>query len=372
MTDFSRVLLAALLCITGCTGLSHRQETRYVDPKLPMSMSCAELVHHLNQQHPDLQGWRCTDVTATPHMQGVPPIPLSGFIACRAPNHFRLKAANVVSQTDLGANTDRCWFYVKPGPGEIFTWRHEDAGLLHQFGVNIPRIDPEWLMVVMGVVPVRAEDFEISSGPAGSSELWLTAVIDNFDGQSLRRVIKVDTISGRVREHVIYDHERNPLVRARISEYRTVQNNLLPRRVSLEFPAMDSRLSLEFGEIEANCELPDALWNLPADHNVKVTDLGNVVRAHAGQSGAAGLADLDSAPGINRTVALTENQVLDGSAAGFTEPTAETEASVESEEGDVCIPEWDTPAASPPRSTWFSRMFGRRSSAPEQRRRFFP
>ena len=277
-------VLLVVTVVSGCNILGTQQKTRYIEPVLPSTMSCKDLVDHLNRQSHGLHAWQSTDSVLTARLPNGMPLRLSANIACAAPNQFRLRASNLVANVDLGANQDRCWFYVKPGEGKVLTWRHEDSELLQHLSVGVPRIDPDWLMVVLGVMPLDSQDFDVSPGPAGSKELWLTAVADDFDGRSLRRVIKVDTLTGRAREHVIYNHERSPLIRASLKDHKTVQGFLVPQTVKLEFPEMDTDLTLKFGKIEPNCSLSAGLWCVPNHRNVEVVDLGNAVRAQLRRS----------------------------------------------------------------------------------------
>ncbi len=285
MVNKGWVQAVCLTLIMGCNLTPRQQPLRHVDPVLPMSMTCRELTDHLNRQSQGLDAWRSINTTLTVSGAGMPGIlpqhTLEGNIACQAPNRFRLTASSFVAHADLGSNDERCWFYVQPGDGNILTWRHQDSPLVEEFAVGIPRIDPEWLLVVLGVVPINPDDFELSSGPAGSSELWLTAVTDDFQGRSLRRVIKVDTSNGMAREHAIYDSNRRPLIRALLDDHRSFQGHVIPGRVTLKFPEMNSELCLKFNKIETNCHLDDTFWTIPERPNVQIVDLGNVLRSHA-------------------------------------------------------------------------------------------
>ncbi|MCA9036944.1 MAG: hypothetical protein KDA91_17535 [Planctomycetaceae bacterium] len=281
----SRLSLALLMVLSfaGCNLTGTRQQTRYVDPVLPASMSCQELIDHLNRQTHGLHAWRSTDATVTARLPNGLPLRLSANIACAAPDKFRLRASNFAADVDLGTNEERVWFYSKPGEGQVVTWKHEDACLLQQLSVGIPRIDPDWLMVVLGVMPLDSGDFDVAPGPAGAQELWLTSVTDDANGQSLRRVIKVSTITGRVREHTIYDHERSPLVRATVRNHKAVNQYLLPQAVKLEFPEMDTELTIQLSRVETNCVLAESLWHVPQHRNTPVVDLGAHIRSQVAQ-----------------------------------------------------------------------------------------
>lgn len=281
------LLSFGLVAAGGCSWLPTKQKTRYVTPKLSTSMTCSELVDHLNRQCHGLHAWRCMDTTLYVRMPNGIPARLSGHLACEAPSRFRLTASSLVANTDIGANAERCWFYSRPGAGQLLTWQHQDAELLQNVDLGVPRMEPAWLMEVLGVMPLNAADFAISTGPAGGQELWLTAVSDNPDGSSVRRVIKVDTVSGLIREHAIYDQDRTLLVRASVSGHKSVGGHLLPREVALDFPQMQTQLTLRFGPVETNCRLPENLWMMPVNREVEVVDLGNHIRAELRRRGQA-------------------------------------------------------------------------------------
>ncbi len=270
------ITMVAVLLPTGCQSV-WRQEAKYVDPVLPADMTCGELVHHLNGQHQGLESWRSTSTVMWVRLPNGVRQRLEGVIACRAPQYFRLTAENLIADADLGSNASRCWMYVRPGDPVVVTWRHEDTSLLQQMPTGMPYIDPNWLMLVLGVKPLDANDYEISTGPAGTHELWLTAIENSANGRPLRRVIKVDTVRGYIREHAVYDSEAHPIVRAQLSEHKQHNGHRIPTKVKLEFPQMDSEISLTFRTIETNPHLSDELWKLP-ERNMQVVDLGKVVR----------------------------------------------------------------------------------------------
>lgn len=266
-----------LLVTTGCQPF-WRQATAPVDPVLASDMTCSDVVAHLNAQHQGLNGWRSGSTVMWVRMPNGVPVRLEGLVACQAPQYFRLTAENLYAEADLGSNASRCWMYIRPGDPAVLTWKHQDTSLLQQLPTGMPYIDPTWLMLVLGVKPLDPADYSISPGPAGIQEFWLTAVEDSPTGRPLRRVIKVDRIRGVVREHTLYDNERNPLVRAVLNQHRIHDGHHIPTKVKLEFPQMDSEISLSFRTIETNPYLSDNLWKVP-DRNMRVVDLGQMLRS---------------------------------------------------------------------------------------------
>ena len=146
------------------------------------------------------------------------PQKLKGELACSAPAVFDSRPTILSGMADFGSNEDLCWAYVKPGEPVVMTWRHEDSHLLEYVPGDFPRLDPEWLMVILGIQPLNAQDFQIQKPPAGSRDLWLVSIEESASGQPLRRVIEVDTVRGFAREHALVDHNGHDLVRAQLSQ----------------------------------------------------------------------------------------------------------------------------------------------------------
>jgi hypothetical protein len=342
MIDYFFRILPAVVVLTissGCQLPWHKEETRYVDPALPMTLNTTELVDYLNRQNQGLESWRCTTTRMEVRLPNVLPVRLKGNIACQAPRHFRLTADNVIARADLGSNDKRCWFYSRPGESAVMTWKHEDSAMIQQVPSGVPYIDPNWLMLVLGVKPLDVGDYDVSKGLSGGRELWLSAIEDSPSGRPLRRVIKVDTIRGVIREHSVYDSEANPLVRAHLSRHQSWNGHLIPKLVKLQFPQMDSEITLTFEDIETNPHLPEGLWRLP-DNNVQVVDVGNVIRQRF--SAPHGQHKMASPPTHSPRVHL-EPPVFrhnEKTALSPTEPTFDGAAAAPTE---IEAPDWDTP-----------------------------
>ncbi len=273
------LLLMLLLATSGCKLGQRRQEAKIIDPVLPTSITRDEIVDYLNSKTDGLQSWRCTRTQVEVKSPELPiRQKLTGTLACSTPGQFRLVCDNMVGHADFGSNQDICWAYVKPGESIVMTWKHEDSHLLQHLPGGMPRLEPDWLMTILGIQPLDAEHYELQNSPLGSRELWLVAVEDAADGTSLRRVIKVDTVTGVARLHALYDNEGQPLLMAHLSNHKKCGPHSLPHTVRIEFPATETQLSLNFTNIETGCQIADTLWQPPSGRSVDVVDLGNVVR----------------------------------------------------------------------------------------------
>jgi len=272
-------LLILQTTLVGCLALGKSTVVHHVDPVLSKTMNCEELVDYLNSQNQGLHGWRCMETQVHVSMPGLPlPQKLSGTLSCSAPSSFRLTADNFVAMADVGSNDELCWSYFKPGEPVVMTWHHEDSHLLEYIPGNFPRLDPEWLMVILGIQPLDAKDFQIQKPPAGSRELWLVSIEESADGQTLRRVIKVDTARGFAREHSLIDHNGDHLLRAQLSNHRTCGGHVIPHTVKISFPQQKTELTLSFNGIEPNCHIADGLWTPPGGNHLTQVDLGEWLR----------------------------------------------------------------------------------------------
>lgn len=284
MTSTRIIFLLILQATTvGCLTGGKPPELRRIDPVLSNTLSCEELVDYLNSQNEGLHGWRCMETQVHVSMPGLPlPQKLSGALSCSAPSSFRLTADNFVAMADVGSNDELCWSYFKPGEPVVMTWHHEDAHLLEYIPGNFPRLDPEWLMVILGIQPLDAKDFQIQKPPAGSRELWLVSIEESANGQPLRRVIKVDTVRGFAREHSLVDHNGDQLLRAELRNHRACGGHVIPHTLKISFPPQETELTLNFKGIEPNCHLADGLWTPPGGDRIAHVDLGDYVRRQYG------------------------------------------------------------------------------------------
>lgn len=338
--------ICCMIIATGCQSSARTNRTVVQrDPVIPLNISRADLVDHLNRQNADLNAWRCMSTKLHAKLPGVPDQRLSGYIACQSPQYFRLTADNLIVKADLGSNADHCWVYLKPGRSEVLKWKHEDTAMLQQTQFGVPSIDPNWLMLVLGITPLDANNYELSSDPSGKPELYLTADHQCADGRSLRRVIKIDALQGVIRQHAVYDGRGNTLVSAELNRHQRNNGHLIPSHVKLCFPQTDTELSLSFNGIEANPHLPDHYWHMP-DKHVKVVDIGDLVRHQTMAHNPAAQHFSGRAPAPRVTLQPPVfHQSNEQNRSAFAEPsqrmldgTAISETPAEVEE-----PDWDTP-----------------------------
>ncbi|MCH2212681.1 MAG: hypothetical protein MK110_15365 [Fuerstiella sp.] len=259
-----------------------------------MNVSCEDLIDHLNQQSGNLKAWQCTDMRLTARFPGVVHVPaMKGNIACEYPNRFHLTATSLVASADMGANSEYCWFQSSPGHHGVISWRHEDSHLLQELPsqVQVPYIDPDWLMLVLGVKQLDTDDYvlERTSDPLGK-ELWLSSVRKSNGQNAHRYVIKVDREKRVVREHIAFDRNGAAIVRAQLSNHQDFSGHLLPRRVRLILPVSDTELTLSFSRINTNPSIDTALWvvpRVPNGENLTLREMASRIRVAGTQQSPA-------------------------------------------------------------------------------------
>ena len=281
MSVFQRLIPALLLLtLMGCQTQFFARKAEPKTPVLSTQISCAALVEHLNLQTAGLRSWRSGETRVHVRMPGLPmPQSLSGTLACAAPSNFRLVAGNIVAHADFGANDERCWAYAKPGEPLVLTWLHEDSYLLSRLPGGLPHLDAGWLMGLLGVVPMHADDYELQHDPNDARTLRLVDVDETADGGHVRHVIAVDTLSGFAREHSLTDDAGVVLVRARLGDHRRVGTVLIPHEVRITFPETGTELTLNFNRIEVNCSIQPAVWEPPGGRELEQVDLRTVVES---------------------------------------------------------------------------------------------
>ncbi|MFN9717610.1 MAG: hypothetical protein ACK58L_02885 [Planctomycetota bacterium] len=274
-----RIILLLTLAATGCQVFQRGKEVQTVRPVLSAEMTREELVQYLNSQSEGLRNWRCNDTVVEVNLPKLPDQRLKGTFHCSWPSHFRLDAGNLIGiQANLGSNDDICWAYFQPGEPMVLTWKHQDAYLLQYLPDGIPRLEPEWLLTILGIQPLDLERYQLTRPPEGSRELWLAAIENAPDGSSLRRVIKVDTVNGVAREHALYDRNGNFVLRAQLKDHKMCGHYRLPHTVAIDFPANKTRLTLRFSGIQPDCDLSDSLWQPPHSSQIQSMDVGAMIR----------------------------------------------------------------------------------------------
>lgn len=267
----------------SCSAPRWRHQEQCV---LGLEATKEDIVAHLNQNvlgtetSPGLQSWRSRTVHL--HVDGVP-IALPASIAVEAPRNFRLLVSHPLSggqEVDIGSNSERFWIWSKDAP-QVMTASHDDVALAIQELEMPVHIHPDWLMEVFGVIPLKAEEFELKRPELENGHVELVAARQSPLGEDVERVIRVNVCRGRISEHFLRLPGGKVLARARMEKYTKLpEGPELPLLVTLEWPDARMKMVMEIRSPEVNCTNMAGngnLWKIP-DH-AKVVDIGAMARA---------------------------------------------------------------------------------------------
>jgi hypothetical protein len=271
------MIVWSLLVSPGCTQSRmfqnpFRREAACVlspDPSLP------EVVAHLNNNISRVQAWRSTDVSIRTLANGMP-VTLSASIAVQQTRNFRLLARSPFGEEAvLGSNDERFWFWMnRNDPHALFTVRHDEISLAQQ-RVNIP-FQPDWLLEVLGVIPIIPTEIELQPDLTDSGVLSLVSERTSPSGQPVRRVILVDKCHGHTVAHSLYDASNQLIAKAELGNYQLdpATGAMLPHRISLEWPQAGLGMTMSVGSLEVNpLVMPAQFWEVPRTPNIQPVDL---------------------------------------------------------------------------------------------------
>lgn len=297
--SIGRVLLAAIVCapllggMTGCAAVR-----RFFHPPPPCALqpgaSYSQIVGKVNQNFappsgPPLAAWESTDVNVW--MNGMP---ADATVSVQAPHQLRIRVTGKISSSpyaDLGSNAEEVWFWGQGGPGVIRASHEELPLFLSQ--VQIP-LDPEWLMEVLGVIPIDPDQYELRRTTPESKQVDLVAERSAPSGEPVRHVIRVDTCYGHIAEHRIEAVDGTTIARALLDDYQPDASNryTLPHTIHLELPEAGARPRSQITFRLRNIETEP---NRLANRNWSVPRVNGYAQLRVGQPRAQ---HMDETPGI--------------------------------------------------------------------------
>ncbi|WP_231740587.1 hypothetical protein [Thalassoglobus neptunius] len=253
---------------------------------LEQTISKDQLVAHLNRNiqgsetSPGVSGWKSSN--ASVRVSGIP-LPLPASIAVSAPRNLRVIVSNPAGgqEVDFGSNSDRFWVWTKQQPG-VVTCRHEDTALALRH-LQLPiNVEPEWLMEVLGVIPIDGDKFELDQPSERELLLDLVSVSTSPTGQHVERVVRVNTCTGNIESHILRKLDGTVLAKALLDDYREMSNgSKLPNQVRISIPEAKMQLRLSLGDPEINpasFASTNSLWQMPRFQGGKVVDIGQMSR----------------------------------------------------------------------------------------------
>ncbi|MEX0717489.1 MAG: hypothetical protein WD066_12930 [Planctomycetaceae bacterium] len=266
--------LALLLTVNGCAfnPFGPGQAAAPVPP--PREADQWQLVTHVNSNARRIAAWRCNDATIS--AKGMP-ARLDAKIAVESPQRFRLVASSFAgNEADFGSNDERFWFWMRRGEAKnVFTVGHDDFQRLGP-RLQIP-FQPDWLMEVLGIAQLDAGEYRMSHDDPQRRMARLTADRLTPDGRTVQRSIVIDTKTGVIVEHSLYDGGGKLMARALLSGHQVHQPSgaTMPQQVQLEWPLAGIEMTLALGKVEVNPpNLSERTWEIPTIPDSPAMDLG--------------------------------------------------------------------------------------------------
>ncbi|MFV0446787.1 MAG: hypothetical protein ACK5Q5_24715 [Planctomycetaceae bacterium] len=278
-----------LLCAVGCG--SFQLGSKFGRDTAASTATREQMVALVNRNvqgvngNPGLKSWRCMQA----RFEVGPLMKASGTVIVEAPHSFRMRVSNPLGggdELDVGSNNDEFWLWTKgQEPPAILMAKHEDLGpALNHF--KIP-FQPDWIMEVLGVVPIEAEEYELRS-PPNSRLLELVSYSRAVTGQRVQKVIRVDPKRGQVTAHELWGENNKLIARAEFSDHRADKQTqvLMPRKIRVHWPEADLNLGITLDHVEINPpQLPELVWTMPTKPGCRTIDMGAYARAQTGSGG---------------------------------------------------------------------------------------
>jgi hypothetical protein len=246
-------------------------------------LSQQDLVRHLNANIARVNSWRCTSAKITSRERGLTPMSLSAVISVEGDRNFRLTANNPLGgrEVDLGSNSERFWFWSpRSETKHVYTARHDQLAQAQEY-FPIP-FQPDWLMEVLGVIPIDETEVTLEPPEPGARVGTLVANRVSPQGEPVKKLTVVDLCHGLVLEHWLLDQRGRLIAKATLRDHRPdpATGVVLPRQIDLDWPQARLGLALTFGPLEVNpTRLPPQTWTMPVVPDYPPLDLAELAEA---------------------------------------------------------------------------------------------
>jgi hypothetical protein len=246
-----------LLAAVGCTHYQHVRDNPTATPVAAAGApKAADLVTYLNQTSRNVQAIQCTRL-AMDCKEGKQGVGVDGMLVCQKDRNFRLKGSVLGSPAvDIGSNKEEFWYWikeVKPVP-YVFHCSYEDLG---RGGVQLPfPFQPDMIVAALGmgkydengkyrvVMPPNKNYFELiedAISPQGERVQKVTA----FNS----RTVDVKRGQPQVIAYALRDMQGKTICQATIQEVQSKDGVVLPRRLTLSWPAQQMEMKMTLSDV---------------------------------------------------------------------------------------------------------------------------
>lgn len=272
----SLLWLAVAVTLFAAGGANCSQMVRPpMPPVLQSSPSIEEVVQVVNDNSRQIQSFSTNRATIS--VPGAPT--LRANLAMQRPRHFRLRAETLMGpELDVGSNEELFWFWVRQSkePGVYYCRHGEFGGSRAQHMIPI---SPEQLAEAMGLMELDPSLPHQGPFTRPDGRLEIHTITETAAGVN-KKVTVIDQNYGWVLAQHFYDAHNNPLLSVNAQEHRRdpLSGLVMPRKVLIECPRSQFRMTVDLGNVEINTLSQDRgqLWSMPTYRGSPAVDLGRV------------------------------------------------------------------------------------------------
>ena len=282
--SFLLTLLSLSGSLSGCAFMRNLvgQPAPPLPPILPDDATLEQVVFCLNENTEKLKSWWTTKAKISIRGQ---PISADAMIAVEAPRNFRLIAKSPMGkEADFGSNDEQFWFWTKQNNDEkrVFTARH-DRNTARMQHLPIP-FQPDWIMEVMGVIPIDIGEVRMERNPPGSHMVTLISDSQSPQGYLVRKLTLVDLQNGVIRERGLYNSRSQLIAKAVLNGYvlhaqkdapsLEAAKVKVPTQIEIHWQEAQLDMTVGLGGVEVNPgRIPGQPWTLQEIEGYSVWDL---------------------------------------------------------------------------------------------------
>ena len=248
--------VVTFVALSGCSLMSRRSRVQQsVQRCLPPTATVDDIVCEVNRNIlgdgsvPGLASWRSDNVRVS--RSGMPGS-LSASLAVEAPRGLRVQVAAPFggSMMDLGSNGEEYWLWSKDAdPNALMVGQHGCA--MHPHLAEVMPFEPDWLLDVLGVVPMSPEGVRMTSS-GDTAELITRHHLAN--GNDVEKVKKVSLVTGEILQHELRDIGGRTIAQAEVvRSFRDPASRLLlPGEVRVRWPDYGQGMTLKISDHVVN------------------------------------------------------------------------------------------------------------------------
>lgn len=258
---------------------------------LPPGAGKEEIIRHVNRNiqgthtSTGVRSWQSFNARLWLKSNG-PSMAVPAQIAVEAPRNLRLRVSMPAIGSeiaDMGSNEREFWFWARYSQPNVITASHDDL-LLAQQRLNVP-FHPDWLMEVLGVIPLDPEQLELVRPDPQQPIVNLVSDHTSPAGSPIRKVVRVDSCHGIIREHALYDARGVLIASARLGDHQVDEATglVMPRIIRFDWPQMQQQITLRFDDLWINPpSMPSTIWQVPEIPGCPRMELTHLLNSQSG------------------------------------------------------------------------------------------